>query len=327
MYLYLYILHDSISASHASPRQLTYALCQIGPSCQSFWRDSEGFEALWRSNANRSKQNTYQQKTHRTPSTFLRCRIDWDRLHILILSQCSGQNVYHVRYRQSSLNDIYPDSIFYLANMLACRCCLRAFARLSLSLASLLLAKVSACMGRVCRLYCLFSGVCLYVEVYRKNCPNTIGFQFSTNESTLHEYLLGDQSAEGLKHCDLQILRSWAIQKYTANQTSSKKRSNTRKSEYIRCSRCSRCSKLVSPFLGYRTSKVVYSYNVRLPDNTRHPSCTKLPCPRLLHPHPAGGELEKFRERLYQFIPTQKTSIYSNNTEAYSNQFSTSRFV
>lgn len=167
----------------------------------------------------------------------------------------------------------------------------------------------------------LFSGVCLYVEVYRKNCPNTIGFQFSTNESTLHEYLLGDQSAEGLKHFDLQIHRSWAIQKYTANQTSSKKRSNTRKSEYIRCSRC---SKLVSPFLGYRTSKVVYSYNVRLPANTRHPSCTKLPCPRLLHPHPAGGELEKFRERLYQFIPTQKTSIYSNNTEAYSNQFSTS---
>ena len=170
----------------------------------------------------------------------------------------------------------------------------------------------------------LFSGVCLYVEMYRKNCPNTIGFQFSTNESTLHEYLLGDQSAEGLKHCDLQILRSWAIQKYTANQKSSKKRSNARKSEYIRCSRC---SKLVSPFLGYRTSKVVYSYNVRLPDNTTHPSCIKLPCPRLLHPHPAGGELEKFRERLYQFIPTQKTSIYSNNTEAYSNQFSTSRFV
>lgn len=27
----------------------------------------------------------------------------------------------------------------------------------------------------------LFSGVCLYVEVYRKNCPNTIGFQFSPN--------------------------------------------------------------------------------------------------------------------------------------------------
>lgn len=40
--------------------------------------------------------------------------------------------------------------------MLACRCCLRAFARLSLSLASLLLAKVSACMGRVCRLYRYF---------------------------------------------------------------------------------------------------------------------------------------------------------------------------
>ena len=75
---------------------------------------------------------------------------------------------------------------------------------------------------------------------------------------------------------------------------------------------------------------MVCSYKVKLPDNTRHPSCTKLPCPRLLHPHPAGGELEKFRERLYRtssYIPAQKTSIYSNNTEAYSNQFSTSRFV
>ena len=81
------------------------------------------------------------------------------------------------------------------------------------------------------------------------------------------------------------------------------KRSNTRKSEYVRCSRC---SKPFSPFLGYRTSKVIYSYKVKLPDNTRHPSCIKLPCPRLLHPHPAGGELEKFRERLYQFIPHKR---------------------
>ena len=80
--------------------------------------------------------------------------------------------------------------------MLACRCCLRAFARLSLSLASLLLAKVSAWMGLMP--FGPFSGVCLHVEVYRKNCPNMIGFQFSKMDPLCREYLHGEGGTETL---------------------------------------------------------------------------------------------------------------------------------
>ena len=164
---------------------------------------------------------THTNKTHRTPSTFLQCRIDWDRLYILILSQCSGQNLYHVRYRQSSLTD----SIFYLSNMLACRCCLRAFARLSLSLASLLLAKVSACIWRVCRLYRHFQEYVFTLKCIGRivQIRSAFSFQQINPLYTSTSLVIGDQSAEGLKHCDLQILRSWAIQKYTANQKSSNK--------------------------------------------------------------------------------------------------------
>lgn len=165
----------------------------------------------------------------------------------------------------------------------------------------------------------LFSGVCLYVEVYRKNCPNTIGFQFSPNNplytsTSLMIRVQRDWNTVTCRYSEAELYKN--ILQIRSLQKNDQTHENQNISDAADAANRFQRFWATEPLKWFIHTRWNYQ---PIPDT--HPA------PRLLHPHPAGGELEKFRERLYQFIPTQKTSIYSNNTEAYSNQFSTSRFV